>query len=213
MLDVIYEDDALVAVNKPANLPVHQVINRARPDLQSMLEKQLGRPLVLFHRLDADTTGVVLLGKQRSINAAIAKLFAKKLMRKTYWAVAAGRWRTEWNKVETRIDGGNGRRYRNVIVGGREAISTFRVLAANDEKSWVEVLPKTGRTHQIRLHCLAMGCPVLGDRVYGEAAVVPMALHARRLDFRHPLGGHEVRIEAPVPDYWQHWLEGLAPLP
>ncbi|HYD50868.1 MAG TPA: pseudouridine synthase, partial [Terriglobales bacterium] len=100
MIEVLFEDEMLIAVNKPANLPVHQVVNRDRSDLQTQVEQQLGKRLVLFHRLDADTTGIVLLGKQRSINAAIAKMFANKRMRKTYWAVVRGRWQPDWNRVE-----------------------------------------------------------------------------------------------------------------
>lgn len=209
-LEVLYEDDYMVAVNKPANLPIHSGRRVQFDDLQSAAQRQLGRGLILFHRLDADTTGVVLLGKNREINPQMAAMFAEKRIRKTYWAVVAGRWQPAWNRIETRIDYGPGKRYRNVIVGGREAISTFRLRVATDEKSWIEVLPKTGRTHQVRLHCLAMGCPVLGDKMYGEPAEVPMALHARRLDLRHPKTGEELAIVAEPPVYWrERWLVGL----
>lgn len=209
-LEILYEDDFLVAVNKPANLPAHAGRRVHHDDLQSAAQRQLKRGLVLFHRLDADTTGVVLLGKNRTINPEMAAMFAEKRIRKTYWAVVAGRWQPQWNRVETRIDYGPGKRYRNVIIGGREAVSTIHLRAATEEKSWVEVLPKTGRTHQVRLHCLAMGCPILGDKLYGEAADVPMALHARRLDFRHPHTGNETTIIAELPSYWtERWLPGL----
>jgi RluA family pseudouridine synthase len=210
VIDILYEDDALVAVNKPAGLLVHPARASDRPSLQELMEERLGRELVLFHRLDKDTTGIVLLGKRRSINTAMSAAFADKRIRKAYWAVVAGRWKPEWNRIETQIARAEDGRYRNVVAGGRVAISTCRLLSAADDKSWIEVLPKTGRTHQVRLHCLAMGHPILGDRIYGERSETPHALHAWRIDFRHPVSGAPVQIRAAAPPYWQtKWLAGL----
>jgi len=210
-LEILYEDDVLIAVNKPANLTVHAGRrDRSSVNLQRLVEQRVGRELVLFHRLDRDTTGVVLLGKKRSVNAAMTAIFEHKRIRKAYWAVVAGRWRPEWNRIETKIAEDAHRRWRNVVAGGRNALSTVRSLTATDQKSWIEVLPKTGRTHQVRLHCLAMGSPVLGDRIYGERSDVPMALHAWRVDFRHPVSLEVVSIRASPPPYWAtHWLAGL----
>lgn len=213
LMQILFEDDYLVACNKPADTPVHRAGNDQRPDLESLLNEQLGRELVLLHRLDADTTGVVLFAKQRSIVPAMAAIFAKQRIRKVYWAVVRGVWQRQWNRVATRIERGGGSRYRNVESGGRAALTMFRLLAANEEKSWIEALPKTGRTHQIRLHCKAQGCVVLGDRLYGKAGPIPMALHARQVDFQHPVGRASVQIVAPLPDYWRNtWLVGL-PVP
>jgi len=210
-LEIVYEDDELIAVNKPADLLVHAAGISDRPNLQSLLEDRFGRELVLFHRLDRDTTGIVLLGKKRSVNAAMAAKFEQKKIRKAYWAVVNGRWRPEWNRVVTQIARATGARFANVVAGGRQAISTCRLLSAADEKSWIEVLPKTGRTHQVRLHCLAMGHPILGDRLYGERAAIPMALHAWRIDLAHPASGAPLQIRASPPPYWaEHWLMGLS---
>jgi RluA family pseudouridine synthase len=210
-IEILYEDDDLVAVNKPAGLVVHRAGASDRSDLQSLLETRLGRALVLFHRLDRDTTGVVLLGKKRSINTAMAAKFERKQIRKAYWAVVAGRWHPEWNRIETRIARAEGGRWAYVVAGGRQALSTCRLLSATDEKSWIEMLPKTGRTHQVRLHCLAMGCPILGDRLYGERAALPMALHAWRVDLAHPRSGAPLSLRAAAPPYWrEHWLIGLS---
>lgn len=210
-IEILYEDDVLVAVNKPPALTVHEGRGRDdQPTLQQLMEDRLGRDLVLFHRLDRDTTGVVLLGKKRSINASMTAMFEHKRIRKAYWAVVAGCWRPEWNRIETEIARGQGARWQNVLAGGRPAVSTVRVLAGGDDRSWIEVLPKTGRTHQVRLHCVAMGRPVLGDRLYGERAAVPMALHAWRIDFRHPASGEPLIIRAAPPPYWRtDWLAGL----
>ena len=211
-LEILYEDDVLIAANKPPRTPVHGRPGGRRPDLLTLAEARSGRRLVLFHRLDIDTTGVVLLGKDRSINAAMTAAFAEKRIRKAYWAVVRGRWQPSWNRIETRIDrDGDARRFRNVVAGGRSAVSTCRLLDANDARSWIEVLPKTGRTHQVRLHCLAMGCPVLGDPIYGERTADPIALHAWRVDLRHPVHGHAVSIRAVPPEYWRgRWLDGLS---
>jgi RluA family pseudouridine synthase len=209
-IPILYEDDVLLAVNKPPRLPAHSGAETGGNSLQGLLQERLGRALVLFHRLDIDTTGVVLLGKKRSVNAAMAAMFEGKRIRKTYWTVVAGRWLPQWNRIETRIARDKEGGVRNVVAGGRLAVSTCRLLASNGEKSWVEFLPKTGRRHQVRLHCVAMGCPILGDRIYGEGAQVPMALHARRIDMRHPINGLPLRIEAPLPKYWfEIWLDGL----
>lgn len=213
-LEIVYEDEVLVAVNKPAHMPVHGRPGGRRPDLLGVAEQQLGRRLVLFHRLDIDTTGVVLLGKDRSINPAMAAVFAEKRIRKMYWTVVRGVWRAEWNRVETRIDRAEPKGFRNVVAGGKIALTTFRRLAVHADKSWLEALPKTGRTHQIRLHCLALGCPILGDALYGERTAMPIALHARRIDLRHPQSGEVLRLIAEPPDYWTtHWLNELSPEP
>lgn len=209
-LPILYEDAYLLVVNKPARMPAHGGRGGGLADLLATTEEQLGRRLTLFHRLDVDTTGVVVLGKDRSIQAAMAEMFASKRIRKAYWAVVRGRWRSDWNRIETRIDRDAEGRYRNVVTGGRVALSTCRVLRAGDAKSWIEVLPKTGRTHQVRLHCLAMGCPILGDPKYGERGPVPIALHAWRIDFAHPATGARLRVRAAPPAYWaDHWLADL----
>lgn len=210
-MEILFEDDVLVAVNKPANMPVHRGGEfDDRPDVESVLRARLGCELVLFHRLDADTTGVVLLGKDRSINSRMASLFSKKRIRKTYWVVVRGVWQPSWTRVETRIERGGGSRYRNVEVGGQRALTTFRVLASNDERSWLEAQPRTGRTHQIRLHCRAKNCPVLGDRLYGKSGPAAMALHARQVEFLHPVTQQPLLICAPPPSYWREiWLKGL----
>lgn len=207
---ILYEDEDLVAVNKPPRMPSHGGRPGGRPDLHSTVEAQLGRALTLFHRLDVDTTGIVVLGKNRAVNPAMAQLFAEKRIRKAYWAVVRGRWRSDWNRIDTEIARGDDGRFHNVLAGGRPARSTFRLLRAAADKSWIEVLPKTGRTHQVRLHCLAMGCPILGDPKYGEAGPVPIALHSWRIDFVHPLRGERLTLRAEPPPYWSEvWLAGL----
>ncbi len=213
-IEILYEDPQILAVAKPAGLPVHATHDDLRANLQGLLEKQVGRELVLFHRLDLDTTGVVLFGRDRSINKAMTDLFRDRKIQKTYWAVVEGRWPREAREIHTFIKKGTGGRWLNVPSGkgGDPAHSQFRCLESIGERSLLEVLPQTGRTHQIRLHCLSVDHVICGDRTYGKADPrgVPMALHARRLRFRHPTSGAKLCIEAPLPDHWRdHWLRGF----
>lgn len=219
-IQVVFEDDWLLAVNKPAGLVVHGA--RDGHDLETLLRKKWSRNLVLFHRLDQDTTGIVLLGKRADINRTMTEAFEQKKIRKCYMAVVEGRWASDWNRVETYIDRDeSGGLVNRASLPGKKSLTTFRVLRATDEKSWIEAIPKTGRTHQIRLHCLEKGRPILGDRVYGRASgmgdsaagsgtLPPQALHAYRVDFTHPATKEPIKLLAPPPEYWATtWLKGL----
>jgi RluA family pseudouridine synthase len=213
-IPVVFEDEVLLAVNKPAGLPIHPTVDRIRANLHQVVEMQTGLKLVLFHRLDLDTTGVVLFGKDPSINRTMTEKFIERDIKKNYWAVVDGRWPEHVSEIRTYIDKASGGRWRNVPRGrgGKSAHSQFKVLASNGEKSWIVVTPLTGRTHQIRLHCLEAHHPVMGDKFYGKAHPqgVPMALHARELSFAHPLTQKPVAITAEPPDYWASiWLKGL----
>lgn len=200
-----------MAVNKPPFLPVHVTLDPSRPHLQGLLEKKLDRNLTLFHRLDVDTTGVVLLGKSTEINKPMSELFLGRKLRKIYSVVVDGRWLKEWSVVRTYIKKTRGN-WANFSKGKstERAITHFRVLHSGPSKSWIEAELETGKTHQIRLHCLEMGHPILGDRVYGKAdpSGVPLALHAARVEFVHPLTAKALKIEAPLPSYWKEkWLD------
>jgi RluA family pseudouridine synthase len=217
---VIFEDEWLLIINKPAGLVVH--VNPGdealgRENLQSILESERARKLTLFHRLDRDTTGLVMLGKRTEINAAMSEAFEKKRVRKSYFAVVSGEWRPEWNKTENFLarlpDGGWTNQDARLSEADKAAVTTFRLLKTNSQRSWIEAIPKTGRTHQIRLHCQGRSSPILGDRLYNPRVEVdspPHALHAYRLDFTHPVTKEKQRVFAPPPAYWlDHWLVGL----
>lgn len=238
-VDVVFEDEFLIAVNKPAGLVVHG----GSESLETWVARYVDRPAILLHRLDKDTTGIVLLAKRRDAAGPLSRAFAEKKIRKSYWAVVSGRWPKDVNRVESFIsrslDGG----WVSRAIGGatsgvasnmesdmandvasdvasdmangdaKRALTTFRILAASDEKTWLEAIPKTGRTHQIRLHCQSAGHAILGDRLYGQsnsAEAWPHALHACRLDFKHPITGEPMRLVAEPPEYWRKaWLTGL----
>jgi RluA family pseudouridine synthase len=219
-LTAVFEDEWLLAVNKPRGWAV-------QPDLETAVKQRWGRGLVAYHRLDKDTTGVILFGKRPEIHRAMSEVFEKKKIRKAYFALVRGVWRPEWNKVESFVDRAADGRMQNLTRAetktARHAMTTFRLLSTSPQLSWIEAMPKTGRTHQIRLHCLLKDCPILGDTLYGperreaqlQSARVErvLALHAYRLDFTHPKTGESLRLIAPPPAPWQEWLAALPGAP
>ncbi len=213
-IEVIYKDPQLVIVNKPAGLPVHETLDAKRPNVHKLLEKQLGESLVLFHRLDMETSGVLCFGRDPAINRAMTEKFRDREIKKIYWLVVDGRWMSEWAEVKTFIKKLPGGKWGNVPKGkgGAFAHTKFEMLNTNGERSFLEADLQTGRTHQIRLHCLEMNHPICGDSKYGRANKfgVPMALHAKRLEFLHPTTNKPLVVEAELPSYWQeHYLLGL----
>lgn len=210
-IEILYEDKDLLAVNKVAFLPCHVTLDPARPHLQGVLEKKLGQKLTLFHRLDVDTTGVVLFGKTEAINKPMSEIFLKREIQKTYLVVVSGRWLDNWKMVRTFVRKTGGK-WANFSKGrpAERAITHFKILKAGAERSLLEAELETGKTHQIRLHCLEMGHPVMGDRQYGkaDASGVPIALHAARVELAHPMTGQKLKIVAPLPSYWKDkWLD------
>ena len=208
---ILFEDKDMVAVSKPAFLPSHVTLDPSRPHLQAIAEKMLGQKLVLFHRLDVDTTGVVLFGKTEAINKPMSDLFLKRELEKVYWAAVEGRWLEQWREVKSFIRKTGGK-WANFSKGrpSERAHTYFKLLKASPEKSLLEVTLETGKTHQIRLHCLEMRHSVLGDRLYGkpDRSGVPLALHAKSLSFVHPFTQKKLLIEAPLPSYWdEKWLK------
>lgn len=208
---VLFEDEHLLALNKPAGVLTEGGGEREE-DLEQMATRLTGKPTFACHRLDRITSGVVLLRKGRQHKAAWADLFAEHRVRKLYWAIVTGRWPKGLHTVETQIAPAGPGRWANVTEGGKTATSTFQVLGTLPEKnlSWLGVLLKTGRTHQARLHCLHAGCPILGDPLYGAQTLADyFGLHARELRFRHPVNGEELILTAEPPAAWHVLLEQL----
>ncbi len=213
-IEILFQDSVLLIVNKPAGLPVHKTVDPLRPDLQSILEQQMGQKLVLFHRLDADTTGCLCLGKDPSINKAMTDVFRDREAKKIYWAMVEGRLSPGTHKVETYIRKVSGGRYINAYKGRKDeqALSKVRSVEFKNDRTFVEVEILTGRTHQVRLHCLELKHPVLGDPLYGrrDPSGVPIALHARHLSMAHPVSGQRISVHAPLPSYWaEHWAREI----
>ena len=204
--EILYQDDHLIVANKPAGLVTESAIEGEHSLLQQVGDL-IERTPVAYHRLDKETSGCILFGRTARFNREISTLFSEKKIRKEYWAVVEGDWSKDINRVETFITPLGGGRWENRENFGKRAITTFRWLGYADSRSLVQALPKTGRTHQIRLHCLHGGCPVAGDSLYGPPGTDgPLMLHARKLTFRHPSDGRTIETEAEPPGYWDDWL-------
>jgi 23S rRNA pseudouridine955/2504/2580 synthase len=207
---VLYEDDELLALNKPSGLAVQGGTKTTRhvDRLLSAWGEGLDRPR-LVHRLDRDTSGVLVLGKGPAAAARLAQAFAQRRAEKTYWAIVAGRPRPPNENVDIPlVKSGDGEREQMAPaaegdVGAQPAETEYVTVAHGERAAWLALRPHTGRTHQLRAHMKAIGHPILGDRKYGDersaalSAGLKLQLHARRLDLPHPAGGRIV-IEAPL---------------
>jgi 23S rRNA pseudouridine955/2504/2580 synthase len=212
-LPVLFEDEYLLAVDKPAGLAVHGGSGIAHGVIERL---RAGRPeakfLELVHRLDRETSGVLLLAKKRSALTAMHEDLRERGMDKRYIAAVSGRVRDELRRVRVAL-----RKYatadgdRRVAVDareGQEAETVFRRLARGEEFSLVEAELLTGRTHQIRVHLAHIGHPILGDEKYGDFALnralrkrglKRMFLHAASVCLRHPATGEMLTIRSPLP--------------
>lgn len=215
---VLYRDEDLIVLNKPSGLPTQGGPGIGR-HLDGMLDGlRFGsehRPR-LVHRLDRDTSGVLLLARTPGMAAKLAAFFRGRDVEKIYWAVVAGRPVPPQGRIELDLVRASGPGAGRVAIaaagdpGATHAVTDYRTLDhAGCRFGWLELRPLTGRTHQLRVSCAAIGTPILGDAAYGEAreggnsALVPglpalLHLHARRLRLPHPAGGW-LSVEAPLP--------------
>lgn len=209
---VLYRDDDLIALNKPSGLAVQGGTGTKR-HIDGMLDGlKFGaaeRPR-LVHRLDRDTSGVLLLARHAASAREIGRLFKSREAEKTYWALVIGRPDEPEGLIDMPLakrPNKGGERVQVDTERGQRALSQFRVVdSAGDRVTWLELKLLTGRTHQLRVHCAAIGCPILGDGKYGGSeAFLPgvgvakrVHLHARSIVLPRPKGGALV-IEAPLP--------------
>ncbi len=219
-LDVVYEDPALIAVSKAAGMVVHPAPGHAGGTLVNALMAHCpelatsgGERPGIVHRLDRDTSGLILAAKSDKVRRALQRQFKDRQVHKAYLALLEGHLQPAYGRIEAPVGRDPHHRQRmKVLAGGREAITEYHVLElfaqpmgpVAGEYTLVEAEPVTGRTHQIRVHLASIGHPVLGDAVYGrrkQRLPVPRQfLHARRLEFKHPLTGERLDLEAPLPE-------------
>jgi 23S rRNA pseudouridine955/2504/2580 synthase len=211
-LPILYEDDALVAIDKPSGIAVHGGSGVAHGVIESLRSmRPQARFLELVHRLDRETSGVLLVAKKRASLVALHEMMRARDMDKRYLVGVAGRFRNELQRVSLalakRVDKAGDKRV-SVSEAGQEAQTVFRRIARGAEFSLLEAELLTGRTHQIRVHLAHLGHPVLGDDKYGnfelnkrlrKEGLKRMFLHAASLRFAHPVTGVEMRLEAPLP--------------
>ena len=223
-LDILFENDDLLVVNKPAGMVVHPAAGHASGTLvnavlgyDSEIEGIGGeeRPGIV-HRLDKETSGLILLAKNERAHRWLQDQFRLRKVEKTYLALVDGKPPTPAGRVEAHIGRDPSHRKRMAIVPesrGREAISEYKTLESFKENTLLEFHPLTGRTHQIRLHCAFLGCPIVGDEIYGRKKTTLEIdrhfLHAYRLKIVLP-GERETKFfEAPLPQELERVLDSL----
>jgi RluA family pseudouridine synthase len=217
---VLHRDGLILVIDKPAGLAVHAGPSRA-PNLEECfdaLRYGLPRPPALAHRLDADTAGVLVLGRHPKALAKLGRIFSGRETEKTYWAVVRGRPPADEGVFDQKLLKLNTRSGWSVKVSdkGQTALSRYRVLGRSDDMTWLELKPETGRTHQLRVHCAAAGCPIVGDRLYGDARkeeMLQLQSHAIVLPLQK--SKPPIRVEAAPPAHMLSALKacGFSPAP
>jgi RluA family pseudouridine synthase len=214
-LSVIYRDDYLLAVDKPAGLPAHPTVAGGANALDLVRDLPGTGAPILLHRLDANTTGVLLFALTAETNRELARQFAERELEKVYLALVAGEPPDSF-QVSNYLRAGV--RGRTVVArsGGQAAHTEFRTVQRRPGFALIEARPHTGRTHQIRVHLAGEGYPLLGDSLYGgpvqmqagaqRLAVRRHLLHAWQLRIEHPADGRSLILEAPVPADFQPFL-------
>ena len=229
---LLFEDDSLMAIDKPAGVAVHggsgvsfgviEQLRRARPS---------ARLLELVHRLDRETSGVLLVAKKRSALKNLQDQFRERETGKTYLALVQGQWPSNRKVIDLPLEKfliakgeSEGERRVRVVAkddpNGMRAITLVKVARLIGSCTLLEVTIKTGRTHQIRVHLASLGHPILGDDKYGDfehnrqwqkLGLKRMFLHAWRLQFRHPVSGENMRLMSELPPELQQFIQTLQP--
>ena len=232
-IEILHEDSDLLVINKPAGLTVHPGAGRAGGTLVNALLHHcrdlsgvggVERPGIV-HRLDRETSGALVVAKHDRAHRDLAAQFKARQVRKTYRALVWGLPRAARGLVDAPIGRHPTARVRMAIrADGRPARTSWEVIGRFDPMALLEIHPETGRTHQIRVHLASLGHPIVGDRLYGGrrnpdtvrddlraalAAYDGLALHALRLEFRHPRTAERVTIEAPLPENLTTLVETL----
>ncbi len=226
-LSVVYEDGDVIVVDKPVGMVVHPAPGHPDGTLVNALLYHCGDSLSgvngllrpgIVHRIDRDTSGLVIAAKNDMAHLALAAQLQDHSLYREYHAVAVGALREDLGTVDAPIGRHPTDRKRMAVdrKNGRRAVTHWQVLARYPGHTYVECRLETGRTHQIRVHLASMGHPLLGDTVYGSKKPVPglagQCLHAKKLSFLHPRTGERVTVECPLPDWFQKVLRDLEKL-
>lgn len=216
-LDILYEDEYLLVVNKPCNMSVHCSSSEKHGTLVNALlyhikdfnfvgdKSRAG----IIHRLDKDTSGIMIVGKNADIVSAIQEQFKNRTIKKIYHAIVVGVLRENFYEINLPI--GRHSVYRKKMTvreDGKKALSYIKVLNRFKKHSLIEVNIKTGRTHQIRVHCSYKGFPVAGDKIYSKSYsnYSNLMLIAKEIEFSHPISGEIMKFEVDYTDYFKDFL-------
>ena len=222
-IEVLYEDNDIIVVNKPKGMVVHPANGNLDGTLvnaiMNLCEDTLSgiggeiRPGII-HRLDKDTSGVIIVAKNDIAHINISNQIKNRETKKIYMALVRGVIKE--NEATINMPIGRSKKDRKkmaVTKDGKEAITHFNVLKRYEKFTLVEIKIDTGRTHQIRVHMAEIGYPVVGDYIYSNGknpfGVEGQMLHAKRIEFVHPRTGEEMKVEAPVPEYFENIIEQL----
>ena len=222
-IEIMYEDKDIIVVNKPKGMVVHPA--NGNPDgtlvnaIMAICKDSLSgiggeiRPGIV-HRLDKDTSGLLIVAKNDKAHVNMSEQIKNHEVKKTYIALVRGVVKENEATIDMPIGRSpSDRKKMAVVKNGRNAVTHLRVLKRYNKYTLLEINIETGRTHQIRVHLSYIGYPIIGDYIYSngknEFGVIGQCLHAKCLEFKHPITGKEMKLETPVPDYFEKILEKL----
>jgi len=222
-LDVIYEDDLLLVVNKPRGMVVHPAPGHPDGTLVNALLSHCAGQLSgiggvirpgIVHRIDRDTSGLLVVAKTDESHQALSAQLKARTLSRVYEAVVRGSLREDEGQIDAPIGRSDKNRKKMAVTPtGREARTDYTVLGRYNGYTHAQCRLHTGRTHQIRVHMASLGHPVAGDALYGgrgdRSGLEGQCLHARRIKFVHPRGGWEIELECPRPEYFEAFLEKI----
>lgn len=211
---VVYEDDSLIVVSKPAGLVVHPAPGHPAGTLVNALLARAGRPAGgqswrpgIVHRLDAGTSGLMVVAKDQDVHDRLVEMIAARDVKRFYMAMVVGIPAADTATIDAPVGrSSRDRKKMAVVAGGRHAVTHYRIVERLAGAALLEVRLETGRTHQVRVHMAEIGHPVVGDPVYGRSKALAKRLglqrpflHAAGLEFVHPVGGQTLRFDDPLP--------------
>ena len=222
-IEIIYEDTDIIVVNKPKGMVVHPA--NGNPDgtlvnaIMAICKDSLSgiggeiRPGIV-HRLDKDTSGLLIVAKNDKAHVNMSEQIKNHEVKKTYIALVRGCIKENEATIDMPIGRSNSDRKKMAVnKNGKNAVTHIKVLKRYDKYTLLEINIETGRTHQIRVHLSHIGLPVIGDYIYSngknEFGVVGQCLHAKELEFKHPISGDHMKLQAPLPKYFENILKNL----
>lgn len=214
---ILYEDSDLVALNKPSGIPCHGGSGVAFGLIEHIRTIRKDEKFIeLAHRLDRDTSGIVLMAKKRTVLIKLHELFRDHTIDKRYVALVHGRWRNTFQRIQKPLYTRRNHNEKKTVVDttqGRDSCTEIFLIARNETQSLLEAKPLSGRTHQIRVHLSSVGHPIVGDSKYGHheegrgKTKTRLFLHAHYLSFLHPVTKKKIAISCPLPDNLSALLE------